>query len=49
METIGFLIFFGVMIAHLCSVPMDNISYVGTCIGIGLCCIAQAIRSRRGK
>lgn len=44
MEVIGFLVFFGALIAHLYAVKMDSLSFIGVCIGIGLCAIAGALR-----
>jgi len=49
METIGFAMLFGALIAHLANTPMDNITFLGVCIGLGLCAIARAIRINKEK
>lgn len=43
MDTIGYLIFFGLLIAHFFVVPMDHVTFLGACLGLGLCAIAGAI------
>lgn len=45
MDILSFMIFLGALIAHLYSVQMTDISFIGVCIGIGLCAIAGAIHS----
>ena len=44
MDVIGFLLFFGIIIARLFGLASDSYSFIGAAIGLGLCAIADAIR-----
>lgn len=49
MAVICFIVLMGMLIAHMYAVPMNDITFLGVCIGLGLVSIAFAITSYEKK